>query len=90
MSKLPGIMYENGNFWVRRNEHETFEVYKVIGTHSVRCAQIGYKGAEGLQRAMAECNKRALAEGKTKDETDNDNQNTRTDGGTCNKLAEPY
>ena len=57
---MADVMYENGDFWVCR-EGAGFAVYKVEGTHSLRCAQIGYKGKEGYQKAIAEADKRATA-----------------------------
>ncbi len=59
------ILYEHGRFWVCRAPKgwKGFEVYRISdsGTHSVRCATIGFEGEKGLQRAIAECERRALA-----------------------------
>lgn len=62
MLKENDILHESNGYWVTPAAHG-FEVYKTGVTHSTRCAQIGYKGAEGLQRAIAECERRA-GEGK--------------------------
>lgn len=61
MTTISDILYENGNYWVRMHEKGWYEVYRVGITHSVRCATIGYKGNEGLTRAITECNKRAAS-----------------------------
>jgi hypothetical protein len=53
------ILYENGVFWVLKASYG-YEVYKASSTHSVRVARIGYKGADGLKRAIQEADKRAL------------------------------
>ena len=55
--KVSDIMYEKGNFWVLQT-NKGYEVYEVGVTCSTRCAIIGYKGAKGLERAIAECDKR--------------------------------
>ncbi len=55
--KLKDIIYETKNFWVLRVK-SGFEVYKINVTHSTRCAQIGWEGEKGRERAIAECNKR--------------------------------
>jgi len=52
------ILYENGMFYVCR-KGKGFEVYKTVGTHSERCAQIGYEGEKGLRRAIQEADTRA-------------------------------
>ena len=51
------IAYETAHFWVLRLA-KGFEVYEIGATHSVRRASIGYRGAEGLARAIAECDRR--------------------------------
>lgn len=56
--KESDIMYENGDYWVLKVE-KGYEVYKIGVTCSTRCAIIGYKDDKGLERAIAECNKRA-------------------------------
>lgn len=57
------IAHENGDHWVLRvrsgRAAGTFEVYRAGATHSTRCAIIGYRGDEGLRRAIAECDRRA-------------------------------
>lgn len=55
------IVYENGDYWVCRSGRgfKGFEVYRVGATHSVRCAVIDYDGQVGLDRAKAECDRRA-------------------------------
>ena len=57
MSKLSSIKYESLNYWVLKVDNG-FEVYKIGVTLSTRCAQIGYIGKEGLDKAIAFCNKR--------------------------------
>lgn len=57
------ILYERGDYWVvRADSHRTsgYEVYRNEGSHSVRCAVIGYIGDLGLARAIAECDRRAV------------------------------
>lgn len=55
--KESDVVYEERDYWVAR-AHYGFDVYKLTSTHSVRCAQIGYKGDEGLARAKAEIARR--------------------------------
>jgi hypothetical protein len=55
------ILYENGSYWVMADKKGGYEVYRNTITHSERCAIIGYRGAEGLERAKAECDRRAAA-----------------------------
>lgn len=52
------IVYEKGDYWVNRTAKGYFEVYKIGITHSTRCAQIGYAGEIGLNRAKAEIDRR--------------------------------
>jgi hypothetical protein len=56
------IRYENGDHWVMETSKGTFEVYRNSGTHSVCCAIIGYRGLEGLKKAIAECDRREQAQ----------------------------
>lgn len=58
MLKLSDIAFEKGDYWVLKLPKGTFEVYKVGITHSTRCAQIGYPGEVGLQKAKAEIDRR--------------------------------
>jgi hypothetical protein len=58
------IAYENGDFWATSAKHG-WEVYENGLTHSVRRAIIGYKGQEGLLKAMAKADQ--LADAKLKD-----------------------
>lgn len=51
--KLTDIAHETPQHFVLRVAGG-FEVYKIGVTHSTRCAQIGFTGEEGLQRAIAE------------------------------------
>ena len=60
MYKESDIMHETKNYWVLRLQ-KGFEVYKKGITHSTRCAQIGFSGEKGLNRAIFECNKRELS-----------------------------
>ncbi len=52
------IIYQRGAYDVRKLSSGAYEVYRHTGTHAERCAQIGYKGAKGLQRAIHEADKR--------------------------------
>ena len=54
------IAYENASHWVLSLPNGAFEVYRKTITHSVRCAQIGYKGSKGLERAIQECERRSV------------------------------
>jgi hypothetical protein len=60
--KESDILYENGRYWVCTSTKKGYEVYRVGTTHSVRCAIIGFEGAEGFDHAKAECDKRAKEE----------------------------
>lgn len=51
------ILYQQGDYWICRAS-AGYEVYKNSGTHSVRCAVIGYPGDAGLERAKMEVNRR--------------------------------
>lgn len=51
------ILFERGAHWVIAVP-TGFEVYRNEVTHAVRCARIGVKGEAGLQRAIAECERR--------------------------------
>lgn len=55
--KEEDIVFESGNHWVLRVP-SGYEVYKIGVTHSTRCAQIGYRGEEGLRRAIQEVERR--------------------------------
>jgi len=52
------IAFELGNHWVLALSNGTYEVYKNSTTHSVRVAQIGYKDAIGLSKAIEEATRR--------------------------------
>lgn len=62
MTSLSEIVFQTDRHWVRRAPKKGFEVYRVEGTHSVRCAIIGFEGQEGLDRAKVEIERR---EGKS-------------------------
>ena len=68
MQILKNIKYESLNYWVLKVDNG-FEVYKTGVALSTRCAQIGYIGKEGLDKAIEFCNKREieLTEGSLKD-----------------------
>lgn len=51
------IAYEEGSFWVLRVPHG-FDIYQSGITHSTRCAQIGFHGDTGLNKAKAEIARR--------------------------------
>lgn len=57
MYKLSDVMYETKDYWVLRIK-KGYEVYREGLTHSTRCAQIGFTGAIGLDKAIAEANRR--------------------------------
>ena len=57
MIKSSDILYETGDYWVLKVK-TGYEVYKNGLTHSVRCAQIGYKGQVGLTKAINEADRR--------------------------------
>ncbi len=59
MIKESDIVYESGEHWVLKIK-SGFEVYKNGVTHSTRCAEIGWKGEKGLNKAIAECKRREL------------------------------
>lgn len=59
---LKDVVYETSKYWVLSKHEKGYEVYKIDGTHSIRCAIIGYKGQEGLERAIAEAKRRELQE----------------------------
>jgi hypothetical protein len=53
------IVYERPPYWIRRADHfKGFEVYRNVGTHSVRCASIGWPNQAGLDKAKKEIEKR--------------------------------
>ncbi len=57
MLKESDIIYQQGDYWAIKTS-KGFEVYKDNSTHAVRCAIIGFKGDEGLNRVKQEINKR--------------------------------
>ncbi len=54
---MPKIVYENSTHWVKSIK-SGFEIYRKGVTHSVRCAQIGFKGTQGINRAIKEADRR--------------------------------
>ena len=60
--KESDIAYEKGAFWVLNLGAKGFEVYKNGITHSTRCAQIGFTGTAGLDRAIFEIARRITKE----------------------------
>lgn len=54
---IKDVIYEGHNHWVLRVKNG-FEVYKNGIAHSTRCAQIGWTGTKGIERAIAECKRR--------------------------------
>jgi hypothetical protein len=53
-------LYETGDYWVAREPSgKGFEVWRNGPTAATRCAQIGYAGDEGLQRAKREADRRS-------------------------------
>lgn len=62
------ILYENGKYWVCRVRHPKsknyyYEVIRNMTTHGEVCATIGDGAGPqlGIERAIAECDKRANA-----------------------------
>ena len=55
--KLSDVVYETEKHWVLRVP-SGFEVYRTGVCVSVRCAQIGFTGEEGMKRALAEVERR--------------------------------
>ena len=54
---LKSIKFETKDFWVKETEYG-YEVYRRGITCSRRCAQIGWPGLIGFEKAKAECLKR--------------------------------
>lgn len=54
--KLP--IFELGDYYIVATDKGGFDVYRQGPTAATRCAQIGYKGDKGLQRAIEECKRR--------------------------------
>lgn len=52
------IVFESGKYWIVDTKKKGFEVYKSGITHSTRCAQIGWTGQVGLDRAKQEIKRR--------------------------------
>jgi hypothetical protein len=53
------IVYQQGRYWIARaSRFKGFEVYRNEGTHSVRCASIGWPNQAGLDKAKKEIEKR--------------------------------
>ena len=52
------IAYENATHWVRSAGARGFEVYRVEATASARVGIVGYCGLDGLDRAIAEADRR--------------------------------
>lgn len=57
------IIYEAGDYHVRKAKYG-YEVYKAGITVATRCAQIGYEGERGIQRAIEEINRRIKLDGQ--------------------------
>ena len=57
MLREKDIMYENGKFWVLRTKN-SYEVYEIGITHSLRCDVIGRSFPNALDRAKQTCDKR--------------------------------
>lgn len=55
--KEKDIAFETERFWVLKTA-KGYEVYEIGITHSTRCSMIGWKGAEGLERAKKEITRR--------------------------------
>lgn len=60
MSALSEIVYEKGDFWVRRAKPAHYEVYKNGAIHATRVATISSADdGAALKRAITECDRRA-------------------------------
>ena len=55
--RLTDIVHETARHFVIRVDYG-FEVYRVGATAAERCARIGFKGDEGLNRAVREVERR--------------------------------
>lgn len=55
--QLKDVVHETKDYWALKTK-TGFEVYKNGITHSTRCSQIGFTGDEGLEKAIAECDRR--------------------------------
>lgn len=51
------VIYQLGDYWITP-VRKGYEVYRQNGTHSVRCARIGYPGKCGLEKAKREIDRR--------------------------------
>lgn len=51
------IVYEKDDYWVLKIA-SGYEVYKSVVTHSIRVAQIGWNGEQGLEKAKNEIDRR--------------------------------
>ena len=54
---LKDVVFETENYFVIKIKNG-FEVFRSEAICAVRCAQIGFTGAIGLKKAIAECRKR--------------------------------
>lgn len=59
--KISDIVYESGKFFVLPCDYG-FEVWESGITHAKRCAQIGWHGDVGLDKAKAEIERRKIKE----------------------------
>lgn len=59
------ILHEDAGkvYWVAKAKRGV-EVYRAGITHSIRCAIIGYEGAEGMRRALAEIERRKVMDAR--------------------------
>lgn len=58
---LASIVIEDGDYFAIRAP-KGFEIYRNAGSHSVRCAVIGFDGADGLARVRKEIDRRKALE----------------------------
>lgn len=61
------IKHETRSFWVLSVGSRGFEVYQKGCTHSTRVASVGHGPNLGLARAIAECERRQVAEDERHD-----------------------
>ena len=58
------ILCEKGDYWAIKVNYG-YDVYKNGITHSTRCARIGYKGKDGLDRVKKEIDRRIEKDNET-------------------------
>ena len=61
MTRERDIIHENGKYWVWRKNTGWYEVFKNVGTYSLRCATVSFGNDDerARNRAIEECDRRA-------------------------------